>query len=210
MSVIRLLEPLSSCKICLAILCGASLALFTPSAFAIEHNTLDSQHSHAGFQIKAMWLFNVGGQLGAIRGTVSIDAFHNTAKVDARIDANEIRMHNPEYAGRVKSVEFFDVQHYPEIHFISEPTPLPRLRYGGELRGTLELRGIRQPTVFELIPSVCQGRLRHDCAVRAVGTIQRSAFGMTTRHLTLSDKVELDFAIFINEIPVMTDTSAPR
>ena len=213
MSAMRLRQSLSPCTVRMALLWLILLRLFAVSAFAAERIDqlwmLDSQRSRAGFQIKAMWMFNVGGQLGAVSGSVDIDAFRNTAKVDARIDANVVSMRNPDYAAWVKSAEFFDVAHYPEIHFISDPTPLPRLRYGGELRGTLELRGVTQPVIFQLKPSECQGRLAHDCAVRAEGTIQRSAFGMTSRRVTLSDKVDLDFTIFVNEAPATADAPAP-
>ncbi len=169
---------------------------------------LDTGRSRAGFQIRAMWMFNVGGQFGAVSGNVHIDAFRNTAKVDAHIDANAVSMRNAEYAAWVKSGEFFDVQHYPQIHFVSDPTPLPRLRTGGELRGTLELRGVTQPVVFQLKPNECQGRLAHDCPVRAEGTVLRSVFGMTSRRVTLSDKVDLDFTIFVNDAEPATDAPA--
>ncbi len=166
---------------------------------------LDTGRSRAGFQIRAMWMFNVGGQFGTVSGNVHIDAFRNTASVDARIDANAVSMRNAEYAAWVKSAEFFDVQHYPQIHFVSDPIPLPRLRSGGELRGTLELRGVTRPVIFQLKRNECQGRLAHDCPVRAEGTVLRSAFGMTSRRVTLSDKVDLDFTIFINEAEPATD-----
>ncbi|WP_165371422.1 YceI family protein [Pseudolysobacter antarcticus] len=169
---------------------------------------LDTGRSRAGFQIRAMWMFNVGGQFGAVSGNVRIDAFRNTATVDARIDANAVSMRNAEYAAWVKSREFFDVQHYPQIHFVSDPIPLPRLRTGGELRGTLELRGVTQPVIFQLKPNECQGRLAHDCPVRAEGTVLRSVFGMTSRRVTLSDKVDLDFTIFVNEAEPATDAPA--
>jgi polyisoprenoid-binding protein YceI len=100
------------------------------------------------------------------------------------------------------------VQHYPQIHFVSDPIPLPRLRSGGELRGTLELRGVTQPVIFQLKPNECLGQIAHDCPVRAEGTVLRSVFGMTSRRVTLSDKVDLDFTIFVTDAHAATDVSA--
>jgi len=208
----RSLAVFRGCRFCLALFWLSLLQPFESSiVFAATAEAsdqlwvLDTGRSRAGFQIRAMWMFNVGGQFGAVSGSVHIDAFRNTAKVDARIDANAVSMRNAEYAAWVKSSEFFDVQHYPQIHFVSDPIPLPRLRTGGELRGTLELRGMTQPVIFQLKPNECQGRLAHDCPVRAEGTVLRSVFGMTSRRVTLSDKVDLDFTIFVNDAEPATD-----
>lgn len=208
----RSLAVFRGCRFCLALFWLSLLQPFESSiVFAATAEAsdqlwvLDTGRSRAGFQIRAMWMFNVGGQFGAVSGNVHIDAFRNTAKVDARIDANAVSMRNAEYAAWVKSSEFFDVQHYPQIHFVSDPIPLPRLRTGGELRGTLELRGMTQPVIFQLKPIECQGRLAHDCPVRAEGTVLRSVFGMTSRRVTLSDKVDLDFTIFVNDAEPATD-----
>lgn len=212
MPPMRSLSVFPGRRFCLAILWLSSLQLPQSSVvFAATTEAsdqlwvLDTGRSRAGFQIRAMWMFNVGGQFGAVSGNVHIDAFRNTAKVDARINANVISMRTAEYAAWVKSAEFFDVQHYPQIHFVSDPIPLPRLRTGGELRGMLELRGVTQPVIFQLKPNECQGRLAHDCPVRAEGTVLRSVFGMTSRRVTLSDKVDLDFTIFVNDTEPATD-----
>ena len=94
----------------------------------------------------------------------------------------------------VKSAEFFDVDHHPQIFFDSNPFPLARLGGGGPLPGTLRMRGVSRPVEFNLKPSQC-AQPAIDCAVVAKGIVRRSEFGMNTRRGALSDKVELNFSV---------------
>ncbi|MFZ1392363.1 MAG: YceI family protein, partial [Dokdonella sp.] len=120
------------------------------------------------------------------------------ARVDARIDTNAVSMRRNGVEGWVKSEEFFDVENFPEIRFQSDSFPLSRLDTGGDLPGSLTLRGIRRPVLFALKPATC-GRPALDCAVEANGTVRRSEFGMRTRRATLSDKVDLSLSIRMSD-----------
>ena len=156
---------------------------------------LDSQRSHAEFGVKVMWLVTVHGRFGKVRGVVDVDRFRNQAVVDARIDANAVEMGTRAYEEWVKSDEFFDVAAYPDIHFVSESFPLQRLRRGGELSGTLTIRGVEQPETFKLEAADCE-HPAYDCPIIVSGSIRRSAFGMHSRRGALSDKVELHFEVY--------------
>jgi len=162
---------------------------------AIDHVQLDTERSHAEFGVKVMWLLTVHGHFGKVSGDVDVDRFRNFASVHARIDANAVEMNTKSYTEWVKSDEFFDVAHYPEIRFVSESFPLQRLRHGGELSGTLTIRGIDQPATFNLEPSECD-HPAYDCPIVVTGSIRRSAFGMRSRRGALSDKVDLHFEVF--------------
>ncbi len=161
----------------------------------IDHVALDSARSHATFGVKVMWLVTVHGRFGKVDGMVDVDRFSNFATVDARIDANAVEMSTQTYDEWVKSDEFFDVAHYPDIHFVSESFPLQRLRRGGQLSGTLTIRGIGQPETFDLEPAECD-HPAYDCPIIVSGSIRRSAFGMRSRRGALSDKVDLHFEVF--------------
>lgn len=160
-----------------------------------DHVELDSERSHASFGVKVMWLLTVHGHFGKVSGDVDVDRFRNFASVHARIDANAVEMNTKSYTEWVKSDEFFDVARYPEIRFTSESFPLQRLRHGGELSGTLTIRGIDQPATFDLEPSECD-HPAYDCPIVVTGSIRRSAFGMRSRRGALSDKVDLHFEVF--------------
>jgi polyisoprenoid-binding protein YceI len=156
---------------------------------------LDSARSHATFAVKVMWLVPVHGHFGKVAGVVDVDRFRNFATVHARIDANAVEMSTKSYDDWVKSDEFFDVAHYPEIRFVSESFPLQRLRRGGTLSGTLTIRGVEQPETFKLEAADCD-HPAYDCPIVVSGSIRRSAFGMRSRRGALSDKVDLHFEVY--------------
>ncbi|MBN8482655.1 MAG: YceI family protein [Xanthomonadales bacterium] len=162
---------------------------------------LDGRNSHAEFSVKVLWMFDVAGQFGGVHGHVLVDRARNEAIVDARIDANDVHMRRAGAEDWVKSAEFFDVARHPEIRFLSAPFPLARLAEGGDLPGSLSVRGIRGPVVFNVRPSRC-ARAGFDCAVEATGSLRRGMFGMRSRKGTLADKVELSLDIRV-ESPVV-------
>jgi len=98
-----------------------------------------------------------------------------------------------------KSNEFFDSAQFPKIRFVSDSFPLVRMNHGGDLDGMLTLRGIEHPVHMTIDASDCDDPLRGDCAVEAWGSINRSQFGMHSRHGALSDKVQLRFSAFVEK-----------
>jgi polyisoprenoid-binding protein YceI len=172
-----------------------------------ERVELDALRSHVEFRVKVMWLVGVRGQFGAVHGVVDVDRFRSQAVVDARIDTDSVRMNVRGYEDWVKSPEFFDVAAHPQIRFVSEPFPLQRLHKGGDLPGTLTLRGVSQPIRLVLQAAACE-RPGYDCPIVATGAISRSPFGMRSRLGTLSDRVELRFDVFAKAS--VAASSAPR
>ena len=159
--------------------------------------TLDPVRSTAEFEVKVLWLIGVHGRFGQVQGTIAIDHEHASVVADARIDVGTITMRNHKYEDWVKSAEFFDAAKFPQIHFVSEAFPQERLRSGGEIAGTLTVRGIDRRIVLDVEPSDCPDAVARTCAVEANGSIHRSDFGMRSRRGTLSDKVELRFSIYL-------------
>jgi polyisoprenoid-binding protein YceI len=166
---------------------------------------LDSARSAVDFEVKVLWLVGVHGRFNRVQGAITVDPFHNSVTVDARIDASAVSMRSHSHEEWVKSPEFFDAAHYPEIHFVSDPVPLKRLQTGGEIDGTLTLRGINKPVRFQIAVPTCPGASGEDCPVEAEGSIRRSDFGMSSRRGTLSDKVDLGFTIYV--VPAKSDAA---
>lgn len=174
---------------------GALLSGLALPAVAAERIALDPHRSSAEFEIRAMWMFDVGGRFGDVSGEVEIDREAHSVKVWARIGVADVSMRRDSYEDWVKSAEFFDAARYPQIVFESEPFPLATLDLGGDIVGSLTLRGSTQPMRFALRPSECPGRAALSCPVVADGSLQRSEFGMRTRRATLADKVRLHLSV---------------
>jgi polyisoprenoid-binding protein YceI len=157
---------------------------------------LDTKRTQAEFDVRVMWMFDVHGRFGTVNGSVRLDRAAQSVQVVARIDARGVDMRRDSYEEWVRSPEFFDVERHPEIRFESEPFPLATLDLGGDIVGSLTVRGTTRPTRWRLRASDCPGRAALDCPVLADGVIERSEFGMTTRRATLSDKVRLHLTIW--------------
>jgi polyisoprenoid-binding protein YceI len=198
-------EPLPrGCRTWLALgLCALGLSSCGPvhaetdSPAGIEVRLLDPARSAADFEVKVLWLIGVHGRFGKVHGSVTIDRDHDTVVADARVDVATITMRTQTYEEWVKSDEFFDAAHHPQIRFLSDPFPRDRLRDGGDIAGTMSMRGIDRRTTLHVLASDCPDAIASDCPAEARGSIHRSDFGMKSRRGTLSDKVELGFSVYL-------------
>lgn len=188
-----------------ALLIGLLLAPLPALAAEGELIRLDASRSEVGFKVKVMWLLGVNGRFGRVEGTVRTDPFRNRLSVDASIDVTSVSMGRRSYEEWVMSEEFFDAAEHPRIRFVSEPFPRARLHSGGELRGDLTMRGVRQPVRFDLRPAECD-RPAYDCPIQVEGQVKRSQFGMGSHRGTLADRVDLQFSVFAH--PPVPDPGA--
>lgn len=159
---------------------------------------ISPHRSHAEFGVRLFWVSQISGRFEQIDGDVTLSALRDTAVVNADIAVDSIRMGSDRIRRWVLAPEFFDVSHYPTIHFVSEPIALDALEKGGDLQGTLTLRGVTRPASFQLLPSHCPLREPRQCVIAVRGTIQRSDFGMSAHRAALSDKVELGMSISLD------------
>lgn len=162
---------------------------------AAEPVALDPRRSTAEFEVRAMWMFDIGGRFGAVTGEVEVDHAARSLRVRARIDVRGVSMRRTSYEEWVKSEEFFDAPAHPYIEFESEPFPMATLDLGGDIVGRLTLRGMTRPMNLRLRPSQCPGAAALTCPVVADGVVQRSDFGMRTRRATLADRVRLHLSV---------------
>lgn len=177
--------------------CLAALLLAAWPAHAADYR-IDSAHSHADFGVRLFWLSQILGRFEEIDGDVTLSSLHDTAVVDAHITVDSIHMSSDRIRRWVLAPEFFDASHYPSIHFVSEPISLAMLEKGGDLPGTLTLRGITRAAHFELLPSRCPLHSPQQCVISVRGTIQRSDYGMSGHRTAVSDRVDLGMMISLD------------
>jgi polyisoprenoid-binding protein YceI len=158
---------------------------------------IDAAHSLAEFEVKVLWLIGVHGSFDQVYGEVSLDRLRSMARVDARIRINNVTMRNHKYEDWIKSDEFFDAKHFPDIRFVSDWFHLDRLESGGVLEGMLTMRGITHRERFAIAPSACISAAASACPAEVSGSVRRSDYGMHSRRGTLSDKVDLSFSIIV-------------
>jgi polyisoprenoid-binding protein YceI len=106
--------------------------------------TLNRDASVVGFTISGSMIFKIteNGRFSDIAGTVAYDPGHPAdAQVDLTVYTNSLDTQNAEHDTLLKSVDFFDVAHFPTMHFASA-SARAGTDGGFAMTGDLTIRGI--------------------------------------------------------------------
>ena len=109
---------------------------------------LDPAHSEVTFSVRHMMISKVRGEFGLKSATIEAPANPLEAKVTASVDAASISTGDQNRDNHLRSADFFDVETYPTIDFVSTG-----VRYeGGDflVDGDLAMHGVTKPVTFEL------------------------------------------------------------
>jgi polyisoprenoid-binding protein YceI len=171
-----------------------------PTAATAVSYTIDPAHSSAGYKIRHLMVAYVRGGFSGITGNVTFDPSNpaNT-KIDASIDATTLHTHDEKRDAHVKGADFFDVEKYPKISFVSKRVT-PDGKYQWKVVGDLTLRGVTKEITLDVESAPAEakdpwGNLRSGASAETV--IKRSEFGLTfnapleTGGVMLSDEVHL-------------------
>lgn len=143
---------------------------------------LDPVHSTAEFKVRHMMITNVKGQFREVSGALSLDEGDITkSRIEASIDAGTIDTRNADRDAHLKSADFFDVEHFPKLSFVS--TRVTRTGDGElSVEGDLTIRGVTRRVVFAVEgPTAAAkdpwGNIR--IGLSATTKINRRDFGLT-------------------------------
>jgi polyisoprenoid-binding protein YceI len=137
-------------------------------------------------------LFGLGPVVGTftVRSGIVVVAMPIAASlVVAAVDAGSFATGNAQRDDQVRSADFLDVKHHPEIVFAS--TGLGRTDQGWRLRGEVTARGVVAPVELAVLAVETTGDV---VTMRATGTVDRYAHGMTTMHGMAGRYLSLDIA----------------
>ena len=141
---------------------------------------IDPAHSSVEFQIKHMMIATVKGRFTDFEGTIVAAPDIAESSVRGVVRTASVDTSEPTRDAHLRSVDFFDADHYPEITFESTGiAPLGGPRF--QVVGTLTIKGTTREIVLE---SVVEGSERdpwgNDRAVfSASGQINREDWGLT-------------------------------
>lgn len=156
---------------------------------------IDNTHSHAEFSVRLLWVRQISGRFEQIHGDITLNPLRDTAVVEATVEVDSVAMTSARLRRWVLDPEFFDVRRYPTIHFVSAPLPVRALDHGGDLPGTLTLRGVTRAVHFRLEPANCTLRAGAPCRIVVRGDIRRSDYGMNSHSTAVADTVRLGLLI---------------
>jgi len=153
----------------------------TPQTTTTTWN-IDPAHTTAEFKVKHMMISNVKGYFAKIAGVLTLDGSDLTkSRVEASAEAASIDTREAQRDAHLKSPDFFDVEKFPKLSFVSTGI---RLVQEGELtvEGDLTIRGITHKVLFSVEGPTSPvkdpwGNLR--VAISATTKINRKDFGLT-------------------------------
>ena len=125
--------------------------------------TLNRAASAVGFTISASMLFKVkrNGIFQDFEGNLSYDPARPTdTAIDLTVYTGSVETHNSEHDQLLKSGDFFDVEHFPTMHFVSASTAA---RPDGtfSVTGEMTIRGVTKRMTIPV-------RMRHESAIGGV------------------------------------------
>ncbi|MGH2375764.1 MAG: YceI family protein [bacterium] len=107
-------------------------------------------HTAAEFCVRHMMVTYVRGHFKNVHGTLEFDPAHSTlSRVEAVIDARGLWTGEPTRDAQLKSPDFLDVEHFPEITFVGTQVRL-RGPNEGVVLGDLTIRGVTRPVEMEV------------------------------------------------------------
>ena len=168
---------------------------------------LDTVHSGINFSVRHMVVSKVRGRFTKFTGNVELDENDLPRSiVEATIDASSIDTGTAQRDEHLRSADFFDVEHFPEIRFRStgiEKVGTERETERYRLTGQLTIRDVSR----EIALDVEYGGRGKDpwgnerVGFTAKGTLDRKDFGLTwnqaleTGGVLVSDRVVIELEV---------------
>jgi len=109
---------------------------------------VDPVHSEVGFSIRHLMVSKVRGRFSSFEGTFVTAEDPLASSVSASVDLTSIDTGNPDRDAHVRSADFLDVEHYPELTFHS--TGVRAEADGYVVDGDLSLHGVTRPVSLQL------------------------------------------------------------
>lgn len=175
----------------------------TPAPTRVPTGTwaVDPAHSRVEFQVKHLGIATVRGHFAKFAGTLEL-ADDRAAKAYGTVEVASVNTNDEGRDAHLRSPDFFDAEHYPEITFESSAIT----RTGDEtfeIAGDLTLHGVtRELTLQAELTGTEQDPWGNErLGLEASGELDRAEYGITfnqalgSGNVLVSDKVKLHLDI---------------
>lgn len=177
-----------------------SLAALAAAPSSARAAGIDAAASHVGFQLVARWGEVIEGRFPVFEGELT-RLPDGRQQVRLSLSAADVEIiDSPRRSQMTRSAGFFDARRHPWITFLSDPFDPALLEQGGQLPGLLTIRDVQRREAFTVVASAC-ARPALDCAVRAVGVVDRGAYGMNRWPVVVSRRVRFELGIRVEGGP---------
>jgi polyisoprenoid-binding protein YceI len=177
--------------------------------------TIDAAHSSVTFVARHMGLSKVRGQFTRFRGEIDGDpADITTAKARFEVDMASVDTGSADRDAHLKSPDFFDVERYPTMTFVSRS--IERTGDDYKVIGDLTIKGQARPVELRYEHG---GDVQDPFGNRKIGgslsgTIKRSDWGLTwnvpleSGGWLVSDKVKIEIDLQVAETKEVVEQEA--
>ncbi len=112
---------------------------------------LDPVHSEIGFKVKHLMFANVRGTFKEFEGSIyTTGEDFKTAEIDFWINPASISTGDEKRDAHLKSADFFDVEQFKEINFVSNTTEDVDKDGSYELYGELTMKGVKKQVKLDV------------------------------------------------------------
>lgn len=142
--------------------------------------TIDTAHASIGFSVKHMMISTTTGVFKDFAGTIAFDpADLSSSKVDVTIQAKSIDTHQEKRDEHLRNADFFDVEKFPTITFVSKSLGGTNGAYA--LVGDLTMKGVTKEVT---IPITIVGPVKGAMGGNVIGLsgqfiLNRQDYGVT-------------------------------
>jgi polyisoprenoid-binding protein YceI len=160
--------------------------------------SVDPAHSKVGFAVKHMGIATVRGEFTEFQGALEIGEDLRSAKVYGTVSAQSVDTNEPQRDEHLRSADFFDVAHYPELRF--EATEIEELDEDEfRITGQLTIHGVTNPIVLhaEVQGTDIDPWGNERVGLEVTGQLSRGDYGMKfnqalgSGNMLVGDKVNL-------------------
>ena len=172
---------------------------------------LDPSHSRLGFSARHAMVTKVRGNFEGFEGTAHVDtATPANSTVSVTIQAASVTTGNEQRDGHLKTADFFDIENYPTITFVS--THVARQGSEWAITGDLTINAVTKPVTIDFEET---GSAKDPYGNTRIGfegdtTIDRTEWDLSfnaaleTGGVLVSEKVKLEFDISaIAQVPAV-------
>jgi polyisoprenoid-binding protein YceI len=163
---------------------------------------IDQTHSRIGFVARHAMVTKVRGSFNEFEGSAYIDAENPSAsKTQLTITAASIDTRNGDRDAHLRSNDFFDMQDYPEISFLS--TDVEAVDGGYRITGDLSIKGASNPVTvdFEYTGTAVDPYGNTRVGFEGTATVNRKDWGVNwnaaleTGGVLVGEKIVLEFDV---------------
>ena len=168
--------------------------------------TVDPSHSGVGFEVRHMMIATVRGQFREFEGAIVAAEDLAESRVAGKATAASIDTGQADRDAHLRSADFFDAEHFPEIAFESA-----RIEHveGGMFRVVGDLT-IRDQTHEIALATVVQGAGEDPWGNERVGLQARAVINRTAFGLNWQQRVARGGVLVGDEVTLVLDVSAVR